>query len=301
MSPKSTLNPVERIFFPRKWLDLSARTISSHPPAFLQMLSAWLRVAVRTLDCSRVVGKLVGFMQWHVSPRLGTAPLFAGSYCWMWWGDHNQALPLKILEGLATTMALAAEKWRPPAWGIFQEFDQLARPIFDGAELSHSVLSGRVICVDAAWDLCRYRVGGLMPELGARTWLPRARVMNQQQAELEGLAWAVRLAVVLGWRSVTIVTDSTTAGHQVVGLRAKTWLGKQMRVLRVPAWRLRLSGLAVRVVWCPTEIQPADPLSRLESDFHGVMVRAEQMAWFSWGRLLNYADLCTFMGASTLA
>ena len=74
-----------------------------------------------------------------------------------------------------------------------------------------------------------------------------------------------------------------------------------MRVLRAPAWRLRLSGRVVRVVWCPTEIQPADPLSRLESDFHGVMARAEQMAWFSWDRLLSCAGLCTFLGVLTLA
>ena len=72
-------------------------------------------------------------------------------------------------------------------------------------------------------------------------------------------------------------------------------------MLRALAWRFHLSGLVVRVVWCPTEIQPADPLSRLESVFHGVMARAEQMGWFSWGRLLNGADLCTFMGALTLA
>ena len=89
VSPKSTLSPVERIFFLGKWLDLSARTISSHPRAFLQMLSAWLRVAVRTLNFSRLVGKLAGFMQWHVRPRLGTGPLFAGSYCWMRWGDRS--------------------------------------------------------------------------------------------------------------------------------------------------------------------------------------------------------------------
>ena len=50
----------------------------------------------------------------------------------------------------------------------------------------------------------------------------------------------MRLAVVLGWQSVTVVTDSTAARHQVAGLRAKTWLGKQMRVLRALAWRLRL-------------------------------------------------------------
>ena len=96
VSPKSTLTPVERIFFPGKWLDLSTRAVSSHPRAFLQMLSAWLRVAVRTLNYSSLVGKLVGFMQWHVRPRLGTGPLFAGSYCWMRWGNHRQGLPLKV-------------------------------------------------------------------------------------------------------------------------------------------------------------------------------------------------------------
>ena len=200
VSPKSTLSPVERIFFLGKWLDLSARTISSHPRAFLQMPSAWLRVTVRTLNYRRLVGTLVCFMQWHVCLRLGTGPLSAGSYCWMWWGDHSQALPLKVLEGLATTMALAAEEWRPPAWDSFQEFDRLAKRVCEGAEVSKSVLSDRVICVDAAWDLCRYRVGGLIPGPGPCTWLLRARVTNQQQAELEALEWAVRLAAALGWR-----------------------------------------------------------------------------------------------------
>ena len=84
---------------------------------------------MRTLNYSRLVGKLIGSMQWHVRPRLGTGPLFAGSYCWMRWGDHGQALPLKVLEGLATIMALAAEEWRPPTWNVFEEFDRLARPV----------------------------------------------------------------------------------------------------------------------------------------------------------------------------
>ena len=79
VSPKSTLSPVERIFFLGKWLDSSTRTNSSHLRAFLQMLSAWLRVAVRTLNYSRLVGKLVGFMQWHVRPRLGNGPCLPGA------------------------------------------------------------------------------------------------------------------------------------------------------------------------------------------------------------------------------
>ena len=80
-SPKSTLSPVTRIFYLGKWLDLEERTITWHPRAFLQMLAAWLRVAVRTSKNSRLTGKLVGFLQWHVRPKLGMWPLFAGAYC----------------------------------------------------------------------------------------------------------------------------------------------------------------------------------------------------------------------------
>ena len=80
-------------------------------------------------------------------------------------------------------MALAAEEWRLPVWSVFQEFDRLAGPVCEGAQVTKSILNDRVICVDAAWDLCRCRVGGLIPGLGARTWLPRARITNQQQEQ----------------------------------------------------------------------------------------------------------------------
>ena len=143
------------------------------------MLSAWLRIAVRTLNYSRLVGKLTGFMQWHVRPRLGTGPLFAGSYCWMRWGDHGQALPLKVLEGLTTTMA-SPQRRGDRRCRVFSGVRPVGWTRMQWAIVSKAVLGDRVICVDAAWDQCRYRVGGLIPGLGARTWLPRARATNQQ-------------------------------------------------------------------------------------------------------------------------
>ena len=87
--PKSTLSPVAGIFFLGKWLDLAEHTITSLPMAFLPMLVDWLRVAVRTTKHSRLTGKLVGFLQWHVQPKLGMGPLFARAYCWMRWGVHD--------------------------------------------------------------------------------------------------------------------------------------------------------------------------------------------------------------------
>ena len=56
-------------------------------------------------------------------------------------------------------------------------------------------------------------------------------VTNQQQAQLEGMAWALCLAAALHWRAVTLVTDSVTTWFQIMGVRAKTRLSRQMRVL----------------------------------------------------------------------
>ena len=68
---------------------------------------------------------------------------------------------------------------------------------------------------------------------------------------------------------MTIFTDSTAAGYQAVGLRAKTWLKRQMLVLLALVWRLVVSGMVVRFVWVPSALQPADPLSRSFSSHNG--------------------------------
>ena len=71
-------------------------------------------------------------------------------------------------------------------------------------------------------------MGGVVPRRSVRSWAVQTRVHNQQEAELQGVAWAIRLASRYGWRAVTLFTDSTAAGYQAVGLRAKTWLKRQL-------------------------------------------------------------------------
>ena len=80
-------------------------------------------------------------------------------------------------------------------------------------EIAGSEFFGPSIFVDAAWDKFGYRVGGVVPKRGVRSWAVRSRVHNQQEAELQGVAWAVRLACRFGWRTVTIFTDSTAVGY----------------------------------------------------------------------------------------
>ena len=80
-----------------------------------------------------------------------------------------------------------------------------------------------------------------------------------------------------------------------------TWLTKQMRVLRAMARRLRVWDLVVWAIRCPTELQPADPLSRLECEFHGVVACVEQVAWFKWHQLTQFPEACTCFGTFMLA
>ena len=53
---------------------------------------------------------------------------------------------------------------------------------------------GPSIFVDAAWDNFGFRVGGVILGPGVRSWLARDRIINQQEAELQGIAWVVCLA-----------------------------------------------------------------------------------------------------------
>ena len=48
-----------------------------------------------------------------------------------------------------------------------------------------------------------------------------------------------------------------------VNLRARTRHWKQWRILRANVHWLRTSQLIIHVVWVPTHLQPADPLSRV--------------------------------------
>ena len=129
-----------------------------------------------------------------------------------------------------------------------------------------------------------------------RYWAVHSRVFNQQEAELQGVAWAIRLACRFGWRAVTIFTDSTAAGYQAVGLRAKTWLKRHMRVLRLLVWQLAVSGMVVRFLWVPSALQPADPVSRLFSDHNGNKGAAEIQAWCLYECLVSVPEACYVFG-----
>ena len=291
VSQKSTLHPVQKIFFLGKWLDLEDREIRLHPRAFPQMVRVWVRIACTPRPSSGQLPKLLGFLQWHVHPRVGSRPFLAGAYRHERWGTSGLPTPVKILHSFVTVLVRCAEPWKPPAQSKFR----LPRGMFV-RDVEGSEFFRPSIFVDAAWDKFGYRVGCVVPRRCVRSWAVQNRVTNQQETQLQGLAWAVRLACRFGWHAVTIFTDSMSADYQAVGLRAKKWLKRQMRVLRALVWRLAVSGMVVRFVWVPSALQPADPLSRLFSNHNGSSGAAEIEAWCIYGRLISVPAACSVFG-----
>ena len=128
-----------------------------------------------------------------------------------------------------------------------------------------------------------YRLGCVLPYLHVvRTWWCLEGPCNQQVAELMGFAWSIRLAVRLGWRSVTIFADSLVGISQTVRLRAAFYVKTQLRVLRALKWVLHNSGPIAKLIWVPSILHPADPRSRVDAEFEGSVFRAEEVAWNRW-------------------
>ena len=129
--------------------------------------------------------KMLGFLQWHVRPRVGAGPFLAGAYCHDRWGNSRLPTPMKILHSLATVMTRCAKPWRPPSHHTFS----MARAMFMD-DMTGPVFFGPSIFVDAAWDSFGYRVGGVVPKRGVRSWAVQNRVFNRSSREWRGLsAW----------------------------------------------------------------------------------------------------------------
>ena len=150
-------------------------------------------------------------------------------------------------------MAVAAEPWLAPSSKAWTH--RCAFRFGSETCLSPSVVwTGDLLaCVDGARDAGRWRVGALVPCFGVRSFFPAyKRYASQQNTELHAVSWAVRLAVRLGVRSVTVCSDSKVAIAQGLAVRACNHLQHQQFVLRSLAKMLWVSRVALRLVWVPS-------------------------------------------------
>ena len=92
-----------------------------------------------------------------------------------------------------------------------------------------------------------------------------AWVTTQQLAELYGAGVLIRLASRQPYNQVTMLEDNMQAVWGSLNLRAGSCYWNHARVPCGMAHQLRQSGLILHVVYTPTDIQPPDPLSRVQN------------------------------------
>ena len=125
-------------------------------------------------------------------------------------------------------------------------------------------------------------------------------VVTQLQAELYGLDVGTRLAVRLGLSRVTIVGDNKGMNHLLLGFRPDLGNQTNVQTLRRVRNRLLWSGLLVHVVWCPSALQRADPLSRCQVDEPASVARAACAAHSLWDKLCHFWHGTEHMGTVQL-
>jgi hypothetical protein len=117
--------------------------------------------------------------------------------------------------------------------------------------------------VDAANVGSGFQVGIHSTLLGARVITLDSWISSQQQAELSGLLAVLEIALHLGLPCVTVQGDNLASLFSLRRLRpfyGNVRLARAMRAVFNFMWERHLG---VHLVWVPSALQPADPLSRL--------------------------------------
>ena len=123
--------------------------------------------------------------------------------------------------------------------------------------------------VEAAFDVDRFKVGIWGPALGGRVFPCSPGVCTQQEAELEALIRGVRLCIRVGSPVWRLIGDNSSALEQVPSLRASAELRCQKRHLRRMFYLLQRLESSVYLECVPGDLNPAESLSRVDSEWKG--------------------------------
>ena len=182
-----------------------------------------------------------------------------------------QNCPLNLLQSLCHCLVMALEGWKPV-------------PL-----IPFSLAERGTIFLDAASDVDRYKVGMWAKSLGGRVFHCSPWVRTQQEAELEAMVKGVRICEHIG----CLVGDNESVLEQVASFRAKASLRRQNRHLRRLFYVWRRLKATVYLSWAPGDLNPADCLSRVDSEWAGNISAAERGALDRFQALTAYDSLPT--------
>ena len=190
---------------------------------------------------------LLGTLNWVFRPLPGYL-LFAGPwYQWRWQKTRRKRASSNLQVLLLDALVLAFKGWRMPPF-------------------INPKLLVPLITVDAACVNDCFQVGTYSPLIGARLIRCPVWVASQQQAEYYGLILCAKLAISLGWHSVSIVGDNRASLFCFLKLKPFHGHWRFMKLLRGLFNLMLNTGLLVNLFWVPSALMPADPISRIVAD-----------------------------------
>ena len=269
VSPKSKLEPTQELTWLGKSFDLVKGHVGNTDGGMLVGLAKWLILA--TGYCTRKrIQSAVGKFRWLARPHEYISPLLAGPCAHSLWGPpYLSHTPIHLLRSLASVYALGLTGWSP---------EQTTHDF--GFRWDQAVF------VDAAKQRGHYCYGLFGYGLGTRFgWCSGSGhtvggdgVKSQMGAELFGLCQGIRYAVHRGFKYLILIGDNRGTIHQTLKLKAGVGFLSQQKILRKMSYMISRSGIQVKIYWVPSELMPADPISRYIEDFGGDMRRAEVKA-----------------------
>ena len=225
ISPKSEPQRVQRITFIGRRIDARNATVARGGGG-----------GISPHELSRLLGRL----QWLSRTAVGSAPFLAGAYRQVVAGHTH--FTRSLARSLAKAIVCATPPYRIP-----------------GA--THTCI--RTFFSDAAEVLGGFRAGVVGGPGCYRSCICPLSITSLQQAEAFASFWAVQIAVYKGARAVAVGVDNDAACAQLSSLSASTACKGHQRVLRKLFWLRAWSNVLPLFFRVASDLNPADPLSRI--------------------------------------
>jgi hypothetical protein len=227
-----------------KYFNLKTPSIGNTPNTNIRVFAITILMSRIPLN-PKVIDRMCGFMLGAAAPHKGTTCLLRSWYLTRWSTRFLPRAYLNMSRALIDLAITASSTW-------------FAKTTLDDP------WTYPPIAVDAAQCPEGYRIGIFSPLWGSRTLLAPQYIRNQQTAELYALDAATRWATRLGVNTITLIGDNLGALHLLNSMRPPVASHHIVQIIRRILNRARWSQLRAQLLWVPSGIQPADPISRCD-------------------------------------
>lgn len=276
LSPKSNLAPSQKVTWLGKCIDLQHRSISNTEATTRRALALSILTSHIPLH-PRIFDHLTGFLQWYYRPHVG-ATLFLRS----WYlsrhslGRLDHAFP-KMRRALFHLLLRGIEPWYAT--------DPLPPPLLLP-----------VICVDAATSVHGCQLGLYHPTYGARVRFIPDTSISQQGAELLAIEHALHFCHHVGISTASIIGDNRASLHLATTFTPSLSNPHICRTLRRMLHFIQWTHIRAHLLWCPSQLQPADPISRWKPSLYLLAHNADILN--RWQKLFNTPSATLLIGTT---